>query len=293
MIKKSLLVALVLLALYHFVYPRLGRNYYWIPGQQRANYLRAQKFVHDAPADAKVVVGSSMSNELSQEVFGPGYVKLTFPAGGSFTGLDIIAEAGKKPPMVLIESNTLLRDSDAGLLNDSTSGWRRKLRDASPIFKEEGRPSNFEVGFLNAQVKRVCSLTNKVLHGGRKPAPAVEKPLDPAVFADIMRVNREGLDKTPGAENLTTRTKRMGEIVDDLIASGTKCVFYEMPIDPSLKDLKEPAAVRAAMLERFPKAKYRWLELDTARAWKTTDGIHLSRLEADEVTATLAAATKE
>jgi len=293
MIKKSLLVALLLLALYHFAYPHLGRNYYWIPGQQRANYLRAQQFVHDAPATAKVVVGSSMSNELSQEVFGPGYVKLTFPAGGSFTGLDIIAEAGKKPPMVLIESNTLLRDSDASLLNDSTSAWRRKLRAASPVFKEEGRPSNFGVGFLNAQVKRVCSLANKVLHGGGKAGAEPQKPVDPAVFADIMKVNREHLDKEPGADDLTERANRMGAIVDGLIASGTKCVFYEMPIDSSLKDLKEPAAIRAAMLARFPREEYRWLEIDTVRAWTTTDGIHLNRTEADEVTASLAAATKD
>lgn len=283
MIKKSLITALVLVLGYHFILPHLSRDYYWIPGQQRANYVRAQQFVHDAPADANVLVGSSMANELSQEILGPGFVKLTFPAGGSFTGLDIIHQTGKRPPVVFIETNTLLRDTDKGLADDATSPWRRKLRDASPVFKEEGRPSNFQVGFLNTWVGRVCNGVAKVLNGGKKPAPAAEAPMDPAVMENVMKANRDVLGRTPSPEDLAARTKRLGDIVDALAKSGTKCVFFEMPIHPTLVDLSEPAAVRKAMAARFPRDRYIWLDFNSGRAYQTSDGIHLVKSDADEV----------
>jgi hypothetical protein len=284
MIKRSLIIALVLLLGYHFILPRLGRDYFWIPGQLRANYQRAQHYVHDSPGDLKVVVGSSMANELSQEILGPGYTKLTFPAGGSFTGMEIIKASGKRPPLILIESNTLLRDADEALLADVTSSWRRQLREASPVFKEEGRPSNYQVGFLNAWIKRVCNGVTKVMNGGKKPAPVAEKPMDPKVLADVMKVNRETLNRVPDREKLAAGIRRMGELVDHFTAAGCECVFFEMPIDTTLDELAEPTAVRDAMKARFPADKYRWLEFNRSRYYQTSDGIHLTRPEADDVT---------
>jgi hypothetical protein len=284
MIKKSLITAFVLLLAYHFALPHLSRDYYWIPGQQRANYIRAQQYVNDSPSEVGVVVGSSMSNELSEEILGKDFVKLTFPAGGSFTGLDIIERSGKRPEFVLIEINMLLRATDDGLLDDSTSAWRRKLRTASPMFKEEGRPSNFQVGFLKGIVEKACNGFARIMNGGKKPEPVPPPPMDPEVMKEVMRANRDVLGKPVPGEDLAARVKRMGELVDGLAGAGTRCVFYEMPIDRTLVDLSSPAAVRKAMVDRFPKDKYDWIGIDPSRDYETSDGIHLVRPDADEVT---------
>lgn len=282
MIKRSLITALVLLLGYHFILPHIPQGYFWIPGQQRANYASAQKFVHDVPADIKAVVGSSMANELSQEILGPGFVKLTFPAGGSFTGLDIIGNTGKRPSLLLIETNTVLRGADDSLVADATSGWRRQLRDATPALKEEGRPSNYAVGYLNIWVKRFCNLGNKLTGKSKAPA-AVEVPADPAMLENVMRVNRETLNRKPDQVKVDDEVRRFGEHVDALAAAGTRCVFFEMPIDSSLQELEEPAAVRRAMANRFPRDRYTWIDIPR-RDYRTSDGIHLVREEADEVT---------
>lgn len=283
MIKRSLITALVLLLGYHFVLPHIPRGYLWIPGQQRANYARAQKFVHDAPADTKVVVGSSMANELSQEILGPEFVKLTFPAGGSFTGLDIIGNTGKRPSLLLIETNTVLRGADDSLVADATSAWRRQLRNATPALKEDGRPSNYAVGFLNGWVKRFCNLGNKLTGKGKPSATVAEAPADPAMLENVMRVNRETLDRKPHQAKMDEAVRRFGEQVDALAAAGTRCVLFEMPIDSSLQGLGEPAALRKALQQRFPRDRYRWIEIPH-RDYQTSDGIHLTRSEADEVT---------
>ncbi|MEO5712187.1 MAG: hypothetical protein ABIT37_01755 [Luteolibacter sp.] len=283
MIKKSLITALVFLLVYHFALPHLSRDYYWIAGQQRANYLRAQKFVHDTPADANVIVGSSMANTLSDEMLAGKYEKLTFPAGGSFTGLEIIAGTGKHPKVLWIESNTLLRDADKSMLDDVLSPWRRKLRDTSPVFKEEGRPSNFEVGFFNELVGKICHGFSKITGAPKKPKTA-EHVTDPSVFADIMKVNREHLDRAPSETVLTSKVNHLGELIDQLTRSGTTCILFEMPFDSTLKDLAEPMAVRTAMEKRFPSWKYHWFTLDHDHAYQTTDGVHLVKSESDKVT---------
>jgi hypothetical protein len=280
MIKRSIITALVLLLIYHFALPHLSRAYYWIPGQQRANYLNAQEYIHHSAQDLNVMVGSSMANELSQEVLGSNYAKLTFPAGGPFTGLEIIDQTGKKPPVILIETNTLLKDVDEPMLADVLSPWRRKLREVSPIFKEANRPSNFQIGMLDG----LASKFRKPQATPQGGTTAEVKPVDSAVLDAMMEVHRGHLKKAPDEKVLATKIQRMGELVDRFTAVGCKCVFFELPVHPSLAALAQPVAIRNAMAARFPADRYRWVRFDSTRDYQTSDGIHLVRPVADELT---------
>jgi hypothetical protein len=280
MIKRSIITALALLLIYHFALPHLSRAYYWIPGQQRANYLNAQEYIHHPERDLNVMVGSSMANELSREILGPEYAKLTFPAGGPFTGLEIIARTGKKPPVILIETNTLLKETDGPMLADVLSPWRRKLREVSPIFKEANRPSNFQIGLLDGLAGKL----RKPKSAPQGETTAVVKPVDPAVLDAMMEGHRGHLKKTPDAKVLATKIRRMGELVDQFTAAGCKCVFFELPVHPSLAGLAQPVAIRNAMAARFPADRYRWVRFDPTRDYQTSDGIHLVRPVADELT---------
>lgn len=276
MIARSIIVCAAALLAWHLVMPRLTRAYHTIPGQQRANYLHAQRFVHETPRDASVIVGSSMSDRLNEVTLGTHRVKMTFPGGGPFTGLEIIRQTGRRPPVVWIETNVVLRPAEADLLADALSPWRMKLREASPVFKEDGRPSEYGIGFLKAVVEKLRKITT----GDASNQAAA---MDEGVFDNIMKANREHLDRSPAEAELKAVAERLGSYVDELERAGTKCVFYEMPIDKTLRDLAEPAAVRKALNERFPASRYTWLELEPGRDWKTSDGIHLLPDEADRV----------
>lgn len=282
MIKRSIITTLVLLVIYHFALPHLSRAYYWIPGQQRANYLNAQEYIHHPKSDLNVMVGSSMANELSHEILGSDYAKLTFPAGGPFTGLEIIEKTGKRPPLVLIETNTLLKEVDEPMLADVLSPWRRQLREFSPIFKEANRPSNFQIGLLDGVAGKLRKPQETAVSVPDAPLPS--KPVDPAVLEAMMDVHRGHLKKTPDPKILAAKVQRLGELVDRLTAAGSKCVFFELPIHPSLAGLAQPVAIREAMASRFPKDRYHWVEFDSNQEYPTSDGIHLTRPVADEVT---------
>lgn len=265
MIRRSILVCAAAILAWHFLMPVVSGRFYTVPGMQRANYDRAQRFVHSAPADVKVIVGSSMSDRLDEVQLGPQHVKLTFPAGGPFTGLEIIRETGRRPPVVWIETNVITRDADQALLDDVLSPWRKKLREASSIFKEEGRPSEAGVGFLKSVISKITKKTE---------TPAADQEADEDALEGIMKANRENLSKP--VPDLQQRVSRLASYVDELTANGTICVLFEMPVDESLKNLTNPASIREAVSARFPKDKYRWLEMDSERPWKTTDGIHLT-----------------
>jgi hypothetical protein len=281
MILRSLTVCLAAVIAWHFLQPRMPENHHRIPGQVRANHHRAQTYVLNAPPNAEVVAGSSMSDRLDAANLGPDRVKLTFPGGGPLTALEIIRRSGRVPPVLWFETNLIVRDADETLIGDATDAWRVGLRRNSSAFTEHGRPSAYGVGIVRTLFGRACRVVPAL--GGAPPTPSAGTSLDPAVFEGMMSANRLHLSKKPDPADLERRVKLIGEAVDSLHEAGCKVVFYEMPCEPSLKDLAEPAAIREAMRHRFPTSGYRWLDLSRDSPWQTTDGIHLTPSEAAEV----------
>lgn len=283
MILRSLIVCLAAVIAWHFIQPRMPGNHHRIPGQVRANYHRSQAFVLNAPANAEVIAGSSMSDRLDARELGPERVKLTFPGGGPLTALEIIRRSGRVPSVLWFETNLIVRDADESLISDATDAWRVELRRKSPAFTEHGRPSAYGVGIFRTLFGRACRVVPAL--GGAAPAPSAGVPLDPAVFEGMMRTNRRGLSIPPDAADLGRRVELIGQQVDSLQKAGCKVVFFEMPVEPTLTGLAEPAAIREAMRKRFPADHYRWLDLSRETPWQTTDGIHLMPSEAAQVVA--------
>ena len=285
MIKKSLLTAAVMLAMYHFVLPHLSHRFYQILGQLRGNYLRAQKYVHDVSDETNVIIGSSMSLVLSEETLGPDYFKLTLPGGSVLTALEIIQRASKRPAVVLIETNELGKKVDHEFLHDLFSPWLFTLRRWSPIFREEGRPSNFAAGIAEACVRKSSQWGSALVEreGTVNPSSEIDR-FEPGLFSQLLNIYQEDLNHPPSFNDLAHAVNQLGEYVDALIRSGSTCIFFEMPIDSSLSNLEGPRAVRKAIAERFPPAKYNWLSFDRGRNYETTDGIHLVRAEAEDLT---------
>ena len=283
MIIRSLIVCLAAVIAWHLIQPRMPGNHHRIPGQQRANFHRAQDYVLNAPGNAEVVAGSSMSDRLDAVELGPHRVKLTFPGGGPLTALEIIRRTGRTPAVLWFETNLIVRDADESLVRDATDPWRVKLREHSTAFTEHGRPSAYGVGITRTAFGRACRVV-PALGGATKPDPSGPS-LDPAVFEGMMRANRQHLSKPPDRADLDRRVKLIGEAVDSLQQAGCKVVFYEMPVEPTLKNLAEPAAIREAMRKRFPEDRYHWLDLGRDTPWQTTDGVHLTSPEAAQVVA--------
>jgi len=188
-IKKSILAALVMLVAYHFLFPHLPRKYFQSSGPQRDNFLRAQRYVHDKRSKTKVILGSSLSLRFNEPILDHTYFKLVLGGGSIFTGLEIIRHAKKHPAVVLIEINQVGWNVDNELLHDLFTPWRKKFRNSSPIFKEEGRPANFVNGVGEIFVRTICHWSSRLL--GQAPAPDLfpgTSALNPALFSRLVRM---------------------------------------------------------------------------------------------------------
>jgi hypothetical protein len=61
---------------------------------------------------------------------------------------------------------------------------------------------------------------------------------------------------------------------------GTRCVFLETPMAPSLVHRPFANQTRSAMLAAFPRVRYLWIRAEDENAYATTDGLHLPPDEA-------------
>ena len=290
LIGKTLLLVIVMLVVYHVVWPHLSRKYFLLSGMQRDNYSRAQRYFYDTPDRASVILGSSLSLRLDEQALGPDALKLAFGGGNIWTGLEIIRKAGKHPAIVLIEINQIAWNRNDEMLGDLFSpGWST-LRRWSGIFREEGRPSNFVVGRLEVLVRKGCRLGDRILDFSPDPDP---NQVNPELFDRLLSMHRRMLyDVLPEAD-LATRTARLAEQVNALTAGGSVCVFYEMPIHSSLVDLPAPVAVRDAMQKQFPRDKYYWLSFPSDHVYQTSDAYHLTQTEANKLSELIAQQLKQ
>lgn len=282
MIRNSLLVALALLVIYQLVQPRLPHRFYLVQGQRREGFLTAQNFVYRSHQETNLLLGSSMTMMLSQSILGPGFYKLSFGGGTPLTGLEIIRRSGVKPAVVFIEINNILANQDEELLKDLFGPVAFPLRRGLSSLREEGRPSNYLAGALEATVRKMCRWCSRPRAAGPAPtgAPAPEKPLDPKQFEQLLRIQNEAQEHAPPPELLHSQVNRLAEQVDAVSRQGVACVFVEMPNHPAIARLARPTAIRTAMEERFARTKYRWFPSEPSQ-YATRDGIHLTRVDAD------------
>jgi hypothetical protein len=285
-IKKSIVTAVGMLVAYHFILPHLSHRFYQILGMRRSNYLRAQQYVFDTPSETNVVIGSSLSANLSDQILGPSYYKLTFPGGSILTGLEMVRRAHKRPTVVLIETDVLVRNADEELLHDLFSPWLLALRRCSPTFREQGRPSNFIGGFAEACVRKSCQLTFRVF-ASDQAVPMTSSPsgqVDPAMFERLLRIAREESQHPPSVAQMTPIIDRLREHVQALTTEGLMCVFFELPSDSSLVNMPLQTAQRKMMEDSFPRAEFNWVTFHANHYYHTSDGVHLVRADADLVT---------
>lgn len=278
MIRKSLLTALAFLLVYHFLYPALPQRFYRINGQQRQNHDRAHAYVFDSKTEKHVIIGSSMSWELNADILGPDWRKLTFPGCSVLTAFEIMRKADKYPEVLLIETNQCFADANEDIVNDVLNPMLAPLRHRSPVFLEEGRPSNFVAGIAEAFVRNGCKIGAKLSGGTSTAASSTGFAVPEAdVLEKVLKLNREQWDLPVETGPLDARVRRIGEHVDYLRSRGVICILFEMPVDSSLTHLRVPSAVRNSMRARFPQDRYDWLTFDQTRHYATRDGIHLSQ----------------
>jgi hypothetical protein len=231
--------------------------------QGDTNMLRAETYLAHSYSET-VLVGSSLTFRLPLPVLGPHIANLAMAGGAPATGLALIARAETRPKLVLVEVNLLTRGADRTAVTSLLRFPERQLRAGLRAFRTGYDPVNLTERGLQA-------LFHKSDEDPVPPPDAIRQ-----LTADEQRTKSH----PPDATSLHQSLAETASLVATLEARGIRVGFFEMPIDPSLTDLPGEKDLRQAVMKKFPKSRFCWLNLSVPGGAHTLDGIHLTTNDA-------------
>jgi|KBSMisStandDraft_5_1062788.scaffolds.fasta_scaffold105576_2 hypothetical protein len=258
-----LLVAALLLCLYSaFVtYGPRPRDVRLQSGDQQNRHV-IETFMRDPARPSVVLVGSSMTERLGETIGAGCAYNLALGGESALTGLAVLAKAGATPKQIFIEMNVPERGVNARLVEDGTRALPRWI----PALATRNMPVN---------------LLFSALARFKSPAP---RGADTAVLGQALDVQRDVYARPIPAPDLAANIATLKAQVQRLEGAGSRVIFFELPIHPSLEGTARAMQIRAAFVAAFPS--HRLLTADqlaTAATISTIDGVHLTLDEAASV----------
>jgi len=274
MIARSFCFAAILFVFYNLILLiEPLRRCFVVQGQRQYNVINAQEYLFAKPVKPGVVVGSSLSARLAETSLKTDFYNLSLGGDSVFTGLEIVRRSAIRPRVVLIETNMLLREENQSILSNVFCPLVSQLRPLVPGFRERYCPSTLIAGKVGGILidcavtagQRICPWQDLFTTEDRK-----------FVFAKMIDIQKADYEVEPRPEQLKGQIEKLKVLVASLEERGSRCIFFEMPIDNSLIKLPVPSAIRNSVREAFPSPKYVWVCPEGNQHYETQDGMHLS-----------------
>ena len=277
-VRKTLIVATALFAVYALVIPRVLPKWNTWQSQQQSNTILAQRYLYDDVKYETLNISSTLSNRLDRDTLPATIANLGFGGLGITDGLHIVERRGYAPPVVAIEMNVAFKQPDKSFHTSVLTPVFYWMRKYVAVTRDEYQP----IGVLKGWASARSEAKKKAF--GKAPLAVAEHD---AIFDKMLDLQREQRGKSPDAAALDEVMKEVKRLADALENKGTRIVLFEMPIHPDLAGMAEPVAIRATFSKYFPQDRYRWITSPDARGFNTTDGLHLDEESAARYTAYL------
>jgi hypothetical protein len=279
MIVRSLLFGLGLFVLYSLcLLAPPFRDRFLIQSQWQENVVKAQTY-HLAHTERPcVVVGSSLAARLVFTDFQSISYDLSFLGDGPLTGLEIIRRSSAPPALVLIETNMVMREVNSPLIDGTFRPGFSHLRPVLPAIREQYQPGNFLAGKLGDKLLQYSLrwTKNALPTPGRDASGSTGDQNTRSIGDHQFALQKQENEILPAPAPLDRNIRLLREYVSALEKRGCRCVFFEMPIESSLRHLPLPTLIREKLKAEFPTQT--WISPD--RDYPTVDGVHLSGSQA-------------
>lgn len=267
MIKKSILLFLILFALYEIGIRAFDVKWDTSQNDKSANLINAQDFIYNTGADElfndTVIVGSSVSRKLITEELGANYHNLAFNAWGSFDGLDLLARRNARPACILVEMNFVGEQ-------DVKEGIRNSLEPVSYYsnsFFKSLQLKNQPVGMLVGSLK--MAMKDKMEAAKNKKRENLD------LYNYTRDMAKAQFMKGISDSALQNRFMGLKKLVDHFTANGVKIIFFEIPLDSTLENTTLLENNRKYFHRFFPDEKYAYITLPGQNDFVYSDAVHL------------------
>lgn len=281
MIKKSIYITTLLFLGYNLFVSAI--KFSVTPGHQwQSNLITAENYIYEHKNKKIVIVGSSLSVRLVDDLLPKNSYKLSFGGQSAFDGLDIIKKTDSQPGIVLIETNELFRSADKNFQNGLFMPIRYTLKKIFPALQEKNQPVcllNTAVFWSLPKIKDLLVPGNEkkiIANGNSKANPPVENDIK-KLMLDIFIAD---YSKPPLDSMVEEQKKKLIHYKEYFKEKGIEIILYEMPIDEKLANSKQMESVRKLICDVFPPNQYVFLQIQDCSKFSTEDGIHLDQTSA-------------
>jgi hypothetical protein len=269
MIKQSLMAAGVFLAL-DAAFVHLGPSGRPMAQHQwQDNLIKAERFVYGTGDEKEdVLVGTSLSGRLVMEKL-PDIFNLGLGGLGILDGLDVLLQSQRRPRIVYIEMNMVLRERHAEFIASLNQPVLFHLRKWFPSMRDENQPVAMMMKTLRGSGMRFGS-----------QAEVQEAHGEESIFTKMLAIHMADYVKIPRRALLDEQFNQLKTDVRALEKRSAAVVFFEMPVNEQLSELPRMRKIREYFHNYFPPKDYKYIARPDSGQYLTTDGEHLGHLEA-------------
>lgn len=266
-------------------------HYIFMDSQWETNRAWAEGYIYRAPNKQVVMVGSSLSQRIGNQVLPPNMINIAMAGQGALDGLAIIDRIHSHPKMVLIETNVLERGESASFIDGLFGPPWYEARRRWKTFREIYRPMGIFSGVVYAiskdlkqelmspEASRDASdgRSKRVHSEAAVPRKSVQESSGKgdaeAGFRKSLERHQEHYATPPDQRLFAAHMRQLEKYVRSLEAGGTQVVFFEMPTHPTLCTSNYLNFVRTQVREHFPSHQY--IRDPNCARYQVTDGLHL------------------
>jgi hypothetical protein len=268
MIKKSILMFIILLALYEAGLKISHIDWDTSQNDKSANLISAQNFIYNTSAKEvkkdTLIVGSSVTRKLVTPVLGENYRNLGFNAWGSFDGLDLVNRTNFKPACILVEMNFVgAQDAKAGIQSslEPLSYYPNRMFQS---FQLRNQPVGLMVGSIKNLMKDKIEAAKKAKRENKE------------LYNFTLDMTKKDLMKPLDDSVLQARFLGLKNLIEKFKAENIGIVFFEVPVDPVLENTSTLLNNRKYFHQFFPDSAYHYISLPPENKYVYSDGVHLN-----------------
>jgi len=250
----SLALFFICFNLFTFLFPLTNNSIY--------NSLeRVEEFIYSRTKYKTVLVGSGLIADLYKKGDLENSFNLNFPYYGSCTGIRIIALSNKIPNRLIIEINYIFKGFDEQLITKVFQHPWYQLKFLFPIILKKNNPFKL----VKKIIKYFFKKTNE--------ADTMTEEFDENSYNMFIHAYK----KIPEPNKFECDIKQLEKDIKYLYSRGCEIIFVEIPTDKLISQTELFKYQREKIIKTFHKDIYKWIPTDLLHAYKTTDGIHLTR----------------
>lgn len=268
MIKKSIIIAIVLLAAYEAVIRFCNIKWDTSQNDKSANIISAQNFIYnlsnEQTAADTLIIGSSMSRKLVNQELGKNFYNLAFNAWSAYDGLELVKLTKRKPACLLVETNVVGNQSLSEAVEGSLSPVSFYSNKTFTSFQLQNQPVGLLVGSIKEALK------------AKIEAMKQQKRQDTALYK-LNIANEKNVQQKPLPDSVyENRFTVLKNLVEGFQKQGIPVLFFELPVDAELIHTATAEKNRYYFKKYFPESEYRHIALPAENKYIYSDGIHLS-----------------